>query len=193
MYTITNHDEIYVEYIDPYWPHKHKLQILKNEKQLIAFIARGYTDTFHRLHREWFLSLYSLKSNYNDRFKYKYIDGYGRIIDPYIYKKDAWLYYCKYLKNSASNGCNHKKRVKNRPYSGEFRRTPVPGTGKCKGGPYSKRPRTKRIAAMYGNPEFKKYNRGCKQNYSCFNCWESPHRCNERNWKSQRKHQWKEK
>ena len=45
---------------------------------------------------------------------------------------------------------------------------------------------------MYANPEYKDFNRGSRKDYP-IGWWDDWYRSRERNWKSQRRHQWKEK
>ena len=185
MYKIENYDEIYVIYKPRplySWDNKIKIEIFKTEKELISFLAHGYLEKF-KLH---FYSLVDI--NCNDMFNYEYYDGFGRRIEPYIYRKDAWIYYTEHLKKSVNNNnYNRKKRVKKKTYHGKFRETPVSGTGKWKKGKSSSTPKYKHIRMMYDNPEYKMFNRGNSSFYPC-----GKYRHIERNWKSQRKHQWKE-
>ena len=192
MYKIENHDEIYVSYRPYSWSNKMRIEIFKSEKELISFLARGYLDTYKR-YLNFDVSPVLYDNNY--RFEYEYYDGFGRRIEPRIYKIDAWIYFCEHLKKNINKNKerNWKKYAKNKPYNGEFRKNPVYRTGKRKCiGSHAKNPRTKRIIMMYSNPEYKGFNRGCKPDYPYFAYWEHPYRNTQRNWKSQRKHQWKE-
>lgn len=191
MYKIENHDQIYVAYKPYHWSNKIKVKCFKTEKELISFLSYGYLERYKTI---LYFEVFPL-IDYNNRFEYEYYDGFGRKIEPRIYKKDAWIYFCEHLKfnEKKKQEYNWKKYVKRRTYNGEFRKNPIHHTGKRKGGPYARRPKIKQLAMMYNNPEYKGFNRGCKQDYPYFDYWEYPYRNNERNWKSQRKHQWKEK
>lgn len=74
--------------------------------------------------------------------------------------------------------------------TGVFRYDPVPYCRKHRGGPRVRPRRIKHLKAMYDNPEYKGYNRGSKKDLP-LGWWDDWYRHNERNWKSQRKHQWK--
>jgi len=76
-------------------------------------------------------------------------------------------------------------------YYGVFRETSVPHTGRYRGGPSIRPRKIKHIVAMYGNPEYKEFNRGSHKELPD-GWWDDWTRSVERNWKSQRKvrHQW---
>lgn len=70
--------------------------------------------------------------------------------------------------------------------------SPSLGIRKRRGGPHVHPRKIKHIAVMYSNPEFKEFNRGSRNDYPD-GWWDNWYRVRERNWKSQRCHQWKEK
>lgn len=187
MFKIENHDEIYVTYRPYSWSNKIRIEVFKSEKELISFLAHGYLETYERLLNFEITPMFY--SNY--RLEYEYYDGFGRRIEPCIYRKDAWIYFCEHLKINVNKKqeYNWKKYVKNKSYNGEFRKNPVSRTGKRKGR-RAKRSKLKRIFSMYANPEYKEYNRRGLDYYP--DGWDA-YRHVERNWTSQRKHQWKEK
>ena len=65
------------------------------------------------------------------------------------------------------------------------------GIRKWRGGPAVKPRKSKHIKMMYDNPEYKGFNRGSKKEIPG-GWWDDLDRSVEKNWKSQRKHQWKE-
>lgn len=81
---------------------------------------------------------------------------------------------------------------KNEIYKDTFRRTPIEGISKWRGGPSVRPRRIKHLKAMYANPEYKKFNRGSHKDIPD-GWWDDWRRCKEKNWKSQskRRHQWK--
>jgi len=197
MYNVENRDTIWTVYKPNSWSRKLIVKHFKTEKELIRFLAFGYTETYVFDDPRLFLMDHI---DCNNRFHHEYYDGYGRKIEPRIYKRDAWSYYVEHIKQKSNlpwylnasprvdNYTNwRKKHVRQKKYHGEFRHSPVSGISKWKGGPYSSGPRYKHIRMMYDNPEYKGFNRGDS------NCYPWRYRYNERNWKSQRKHQWKEK
>lgn len=155
--------------------------IAKNEKELIMYLAKGfYKDSWGFLE--------------NKRMENQYYDGYSRQIDPHMYYNSAHLLWVEKYKNLPSETVEQtlKKWKKNKTYRGKFRREPVEGIRKRRGGPHARPRKIKHIAAMYSNPEFKEFNRGSRNDYPD-GWWDDWYRVRERNWKSQRRHQWKEK
>lgn len=83
------------------------------------------------------------------------------------------------------------KTFKERMYfTYKYRKDPVPYTRKWRGGPYQSPPHTTRINRMYGNPDYKYFNRGSKRDIPQW--WDDKSRCVQRSWKAQSKarHQW---
>lgn len=178
MYNIEKpKEEIYCYSFNKFYMHLTIQCIAKNEKEFIGYLARGFRKDV------WGFLV-------NDRMKDQYYDGYGRQIDPHIYYNSAHLLWVEKYKNLPSETIEQtlKKWKKNKTYCGEFRKEPVEGIRKRRGGPYARPRKIKHIAAMYSNPEFKEFNRGSRNDYP--DGW---YRVRERNWKSQRRHQWKEK
>lgn len=187
MYNIENKSFI-LTYEYNYWRHTYKVVTLKNEKELISYLANGYRP-YDFVWKDISLNPLWWKNN---RLEQEYITGYGKIINPCAYKDDAWIYFCEHLYNQVKT--RKKYSVKNQTYKGTFRRTPVEGIRKWRGGP-SVRPRhIKQIKALYANPEYREFNRGSHKEVPN-GWWDDCHRCKEKNWKSQskRKHQWKER
>lgn len=185
MYQVSNPQEIHVFWNDGFRGDRPCTAILKDEKELIKFLAEGYVNSYLY---DW-LGIRFWDINHNKRFDYVYIDGYDRAIEVRTYKHEAWDYYQKILK--------HQDRPdkyiwwKNKTYKGEFRREPVEGIHKPKGWAHERGrgPRMKQIVAMYKNPEYKEFNRGDKVE---FPWWDDIYRSPQKNWKEQRKvrHQW---
>lgn len=182
MYNIEKpKEEIYCYSFNKFYMHLTIQCIAKNEKEFIGYLARGFRKDV------WGFLV-------NDRMKDQYYDGYGRQIDPHIYYNSAHLLWVEKYKNLPSETIEQtlKKWKKNKTYCGEFRKEPVEGIRKRRGGPYARPRKIKHIAAMYSNPEFKEFNRGSRNDYPD-GWWDDWYRVRERNWKSQRRHQWKEK
>lgn len=179
MYLVNNLDCVYVAYRHNY---RNTICVEKigSEKNLIKYLALGfvYNDFFDTFD-------YDLKYT-NKRFDFTYWDGYYRRIEPRIYYNEAFLYWSEHIKNTPIS-----KRKQQNTYIGEFRRKPVEGIRKGRGGSHCKPRKIKTIAAMYANPEYKGFNRGSRDDYPD-GWWDDWHRSVERNWKSQRRHQWKE-
>lgn len=157
-------------------------KIGNSEKALVAFLANGFR-------KDDFWGTFS-----NPRMDWKYWDGMNRVIDPHTYYRDAHLYWVRYLKNKPKEDWRVREAQykKNKTYKGEFRKTPVEGIRKHRGGPHVRPRKLRHIAAMYDNPEFKDFNRGSKDDFP-EGWYDDFYRCDERNWKSQRRHQWKDK
>ena len=179
MYVIEKpKDEIYCCYFDRFHLRLIIKRVAENEKEFIIFLAKGFKRDI------WGLL-------YNKRMEYQYYDGYNRIIDPHIYYKTAHLLWVEKYKNLPEEDWLNK-RDRQKTYKGEFRKEPVEGIRKRRGGPYCHPRRLRGIAAMYANPEYKDFNRGSRKDYP-EGWWDDWYRSRERNWKSQRRHQWKEK
>ena len=179
MYVIEKpKDEIYCCYFDRFHLRLIIKRVAENEKEFIIFLAKGFKRDICGL-------------LYNKRMEYKYYDGYNRNIDPHIYYKTAHLLWVEKYKNLPEEYWLNK-RDRQKTYKGEFRKKPVEGIRKRRGGPYRRPRRLRGIAAMYANPEYKDFNRGSRKDYP-EGWWDDWYRSRERNWKSQRRHQWKEK
>lgn len=188
MYQIENKSDIFVEHYVG-WNHRTcRIDRIGTEKNLIMYLANGFK--FLDYYDEYD---YSYIGYSNSRFIEHFFDGYGRDINGYAYKKDAWTYYCQYIRGKEDTGKkDYSYWRKNKIYKGIFRRTPVEGISKWRGGP-SVRPRhIKHLKAMYANPEYKEFNRGSHKEVPN-GWWDDWYRCREKNWKSQskRRHQWK--
>lgn len=164
--------------------------LIGNEKELIVFLAKGYYEFYNYCKTELrnrYFDNFGCNQNETDKW-YQFFNGTDRCINPKIYEVDARNYFLKKLKGK-SEQFSHRYVHK---YKGIFRRTPVEGIRKIRGGSSHKMPKTKRIFAMYANPEYKDFNRGTKKLIPSW--WDDKFRHVEMNWKSQRKtrHQWKE-
>lgn len=182
MYNVKKPEEyIYVAVPNPYKPTFRVSVVGKTEEDLIYYLANHFQ-------KDWIFGLS------NRAFKWKYFDSYGRNIMPKSFYNRAYTLYMEVLRYDPPKDYYEiwKKNKKNKLYKGEFRRTPVEGIHKRRGGPYVRPRKIKHIAAMYANPEYKEFNRGSRDDYDD-GLWDDWYRANERNWKSQRKHQWKEK
>lgn len=187
MYQIENKSDIFVEHYAGRFRRVFRIDRIGSEKDLIKYLAGGYCRYFDTW-REYGDDEYA-----NTRFTEHFFDGYGREITAYAYKKDAWTYYCQYIRGKEDVGKkDYSYWRRNQVYKGTFRRTPVEGISKWRGGPSVRPRRIKSLAAMYANPEYKEFNRGSKKDLPS-GWWDDWHRCKEKNWKSQskRRHQWK--
>lgn len=190
MYNIYNPSEVF--YL---WDVKRQqLSLIGNEKDLIHLLAKGYQRSQHLW--EW----NELKNNILDSFgcnvnetdkEWQIFDGMDRCINPKIYEKEAYDLYLKYYKNK-EKPLYRVWSVRDKTYKGEFRREPVEGLIRRRGGPSCRNRKTARLKRMYSNPEYEEFNRGSHKDIPIW--WDDQKfRCCQRNWKSQRKHQWKEK
>jgi hypothetical protein len=176
MYKVENFDTIYCGYYDFFRKNVYCIKKIGSEKELIAFLASGFKkDNFY----------FTISNKY---MSYDYWDGYNRKIEPRGYYEKAYVYWVNLLKDKPNKTVfNNFKRT----YKGTFRRTSVEGIRKWRGGPAVKPRKSKHIKMMYDNPEYKGFNRRSKKEITS-GWWDDWDRCIEKNWKSQRKHQWKE-
>lgn len=165
-----------------------KMSLIGDEKDLIDLIAKQY-------YLDWLwgselknsiLDSYGCNTNETDK-EYQIFDGMDRCINPRIYEKEARMLYLKKYKGKPKY--RFHKYV--RKYRGEFRREPVEGIHKWRGGPSFKGRKVTHLKRMYANPEYKDFNRGSRSEVPDW--WDDcKYRCIQRSWKSHRKHQWKE-
>ena len=184
--------------------------------ELIYFIAQGYWET-HELDWRTLESVSTIVNSFIDRCacsanegngrRYFIFDSYGRIINIHSLEDRAFAIYQKKMNEGGFDWMTHHTfYMKLRGYSNyyfnrkhrkvkkinypEFRRGPVPYTGKHGGGPWQSGPHTFQIKKMYVNPEFKGYNRGSVKEVPSW--WDDRDRCRQRSWKAQSKkrHQW---
>lgn len=187
MYNIYNKSNIY--YL---WNIKRqKTSLIGDERDLINFIARNFRrcwDCFFEPTNHYhnpILDSFACNANEIDK-EYQIFDGYGRCINPKIYEKEALkLYFSKY--KDKDKKFYWRKKYKN---TVRFRYDPIPYSRKRRGGPRVKSRRIKHLKAMYANPEYKGFNRGSSKDCP-LGWWDDWCRHTERNWKSQRQHQWK--
>lgn len=188
MYKIENKSDIFVEHYTG-WKKVYTIERIGNEEDLIAYLANGFKPSV-------FGSDFDDVCRFNSYFEKHYFDGYGRDITATAYKTDAWVYYCLYIRNNDNVDKNeYSYWWKKHNYHNVFRQDPVPHTGKrLRGGPPVRPRRIRHIKAMYGNPEYKEFNRGTKKEVPD-GWWDDWYRHNEKNWKfqSKRRHQWKPK
>lgn len=188
MYNVYNASEIFYLYN----LREERMSLIGDEKDLIEKIAAAYTS--------WWGSSKDYENTYLDEFacsegdvdgftRWQFFDGAGRIINLKIYEKQAHaLWVAKYKNKQVKRDYRYWK--KNKTYKGVFRQTPVEGLIRRHGGPYCKKPiHIAHIWRDWGNPEYDRFRRG----YCPDKWYEGGVRHNERNWKSQRRHQWKEK
>lgn len=139
----------------------------------------------------------------NNPYRYIIYDNYNRIINVHNFEQEALKHFNSIIKNKDFpwNIGNrfldnvNKKRKKYSKYHDyfdnyEYRKDPVPYTHKWRGGPSQRAPRTAKIIRMYGNPEYKDFNRGSASMVPTW--WDDRRRTVQRSWKSQSKfrHQW---
>lgn len=165
-----------------------EVRLIGNHKEFIHFLAR----TFINFYGDYIYSDNQYIDNSSTTFewderKWIFYDGYGRIINPRDYKEKALLLCKDKFLGKKRNFNWHNSKV----YKGIFRKTPVPTTGKVKGGPSAKPRRVAGLFRMYNNPEYKSFNRGSKKVLP--DGWDYPYRQTQRCWKKHRKHQYKEK
>lgn len=189
---------------------KGKEYFIGNEKDLITFIAKAYRrtwvfdtqeaniylDDFYCNNNEA-LSVSSFTwgyCNYYSTKRYTFYDGENRTINPKDYEYEAHkLYIEKYKKENKLDRYSYGWWRNNQTiYKGTFRRTPVEGIHNYNKGRHVKPRRIKTLQLMYDNPEFKEFNRGSHKDVPD-GWWDDWYRHTERNWKSQRKTQWKER
>lgn len=190
MYNIYNASEVFYLYDI----RKEKMSLIGDENDLINMIAAAYTSWW-----DWD-SPKDYCNTYLDEFacsqgdvtaftRWQFFDGFDRIINPKIYEKQAHALWVRKYKTKQDKR-DYRYWKKNKTYKGVFRQTPVSGLIRRHGGPYCKKPiHIAHIWRDWGNPEYDGYRRG----YCPDKWYEGGARHNERNWKSQRKHQWKEK
>lgn len=171
-----------------------RMSLIGNEKELIDFIARAYKSWFDwgsssDDHNTYLDDFACSQGDVTATTMWQFFDGFDRCINPKNYEKQAHALWVKKYKNKQ---VKHDYRYwhRNKTYKGVFRETPVEGIHKWRGGPSVKKPlHMAHIWRMWANPEYEGFNRGW-----CPDKWyEGRPRCLEKNWKSQRKHQWKEK
>jgi hypothetical protein len=183
MYNIYNQSDSYYLYDIKY----EKMSLIGNEWDLINFLAKAFEeDWLYGITNTYFVNFVCSQGDVKVTTRWQFFDGFDRCINPKIYEVKARELYLKKYKDKKRK----KYWIKNQVYKGVFRRTPVENISSHKGGPYSKKPlHCGHLYKIQGNPEYKEFNRGDK-----IDPWfEGRHpRCVERNWKSQRKHQWKE-
>ena len=75
MYNVENRDTIWTVYKPNSWSRKLIVKHFKTEKELIRFLAFGYTETYVFDDPRLFLMDHI---DCNNRFHHEYYDGYGR-------------------------------------------------------------------------------------------------------------------
>ena len=186
MYNIYNASEVF--YI---WDiENQRMSLIGDENDLIQHLARCYRVSWW-CGSELINSIFeSYACNINEEGKkYQIFDGMDRCINPRIYEREARKLYLEVYKKKQQKQ-EYRKWV--RKYRGEFRREPVEGIHKWRGGPSYSGRKVTHIKKMYANPEYKGFNRGSRDEVPDW--WDDcKPRCRQRSWKSHRKHQWKEK
>lgn len=190
MYNIYNASEVFYLYDI----RKEKMSLIGDENDLINMIATAYTSWWdwdsHKDYCNTYLDEFACSQGDVTAFtRWQFFDGFDRIINPKNYEKQAHALWVKKYKTKQDKR-DYRYWNKNKTYKGVFRQTPVSGLIRHHGGPYCKKPiHIAHIWRDWGNPEYDGFRRG----YCPDKWYEGGARCNERNWKSQRKHQWKEK
>ena len=207
MYQVSYPQKYYI------WDFRDKRYVAHFETvdELVDFIACGYRET-----RIWDKDFFNCKTvienpfidkcacsmNEGENRRYFIFDEHSRILNVRLYQDLAFAIYKKKAAEGGFNWTTYRifymklngfpspQKMwwhKNTP---EFRKGPVPGTGKWRGGPWQTRPHTFHIKKMYANPEFREYNRGSIREVPSW--YDDRWRCNQRSWKSQSKkrHQW---
>lgn len=185
--------------------------LVGNRDDMIRFLARNY-----KYINDWILPVAEpdrkhgrshWKNCYMDQFtcnwsdlssikNYIFYDGYDRIINPLIFDSEAFRYFANVMnyrefyrytwqgdfKKRYNSKKSHKEQFK-------FREGPVPYVHCAKGGPFCKGVRKHRSLKMYADPEYRKYIRNAAEDFPYWT--ECRERRNEKNWKSQRKRQYK--
>jgi hypothetical protein len=198
MYNIQN--ESLVFYL---WRTKYqKSYRIGNEKDLIKFLASLYRE------RIWFgwweesklthlifdnFTCYDNEAGDSTLDTYLIFDGCMRYINPKLYEQKAYDFYVKFIKNKEGDKYNYFSKSKSKKEYGVFRKTPVPGIHKYRGGPKQKPRKVKHIEMMYDNPDFKGFNRGNSKRIAMDDYYYDwfPARRPQKSWKKHRKHQWK--
>lgn len=188
MYNVYNASNVYF-----LWDiEKQQKSLIGDENDLIHFIAKCYKYDYnygYYLHNP-LLNSYACNANETDK-RYQIFDGMDRCINPRIYEREARLLYLNHYKKLV-NYYQYSWR-KNNKNTGRFRYDPVPHTRNYRiGGPTVKHRRVKHLKQMYANPEYKEFNRGSHKDVPD-GWWDDWYRHVERNWKRQRKTQWKTK
>lgn len=186
MYNIYNASEVF--YI---WDIENQtMSLIGDENDLIHHLARCYRVSWW-CGSELINSIFeSYACNINEEGKkYQIFDGMDRCINPRIYEREARKLYLEVYKKKQQKQ-EYRRWI--RKYCGEFRREPVEGIHKWRGGPSCRGRKVTHLKKMYANPEYKEFNRGSRDEVPDW--WDDcKFRCRQRSWKSHRKHQWKEK
>lgn len=144
------------------------------------------------LNNSYFTSFVCNETDIKPRSKWIFYQA-SRIFNPKGLEKQAQDRYIKKHGRKPPHIVYDRARyIKEKIYKGEFRKDPVPYTGKKKGGPCKRNRRTHQKKLIASIPEYSMFNRqGDLRNVEDY----YGDRINERNWKSQskRRHQWKEK
>lgn len=91
MYQIENKSDIFVEHYTGRCRHVYMIDRIGTEKDLIVYLAKGFKTFYFYLDNE---DDYTYNEYSNSRFSEHFFDGYGRDINSYAYKKDAWTFFC---------------------------------------------------------------------------------------------------
>lgn len=168
-----------------------KTELIGNEEELIKLIAKEYHYILgsNEIANSYLEDFICSEGDIKPTTRWWFFDGEKRTINPKNYEQEAYsLYLNKYKDKEKFEDYRYWR--KNKTYKGIFRKTPVSNLATRRGGPYEKKPFHffKRIYAPFCNPEYKGFNRKGRPDL----WWDVKDRCVERNWKSQRKHQYKE-
>lgn len=171
------------------------LSPIGGEKEFINFLARAYHIYHYDTHYDCFNTYFDnfacsqAEVYINENITWQFFDSAGRCINPKWYEHEAYAVWLQKYKNFEDN-YNYRYRPENKIYKGVFRRTPVEGIHKkTRRHTHNKIKHYAGIQRMWANPEYKGFNRGSRPD-----SWEMyKFKKSERSWKSQRKHQWRDK
>jgi len=177
-----------------------------SDEELIKFIARYYHENYlvnmadlvdNRKFSNKFIDYCACSSKDKGYKRYQIFDNYNRIINVKDYADDAFALWKK-QGQVYDYWWHFKKKIRSKKYrqhlkdysNYRFRKDPVPGTRKRRGGPWWSPPHTAGIKRIYANPAYKGFNRGSFHGIPDW--WDDRYRCVQKNWKEQRKvrHQW---
>jgi hypothetical protein len=182
--------------------------LVGNHEDLIKLIAKGYRrseglntaiNTILDNNTCIWNDLGKLQGMNYETKNYIFYDGYNRVINVNNYEAEAKEYIKKnmggYIRELSFYDVLFREGRWNRRYKRRnvntytFRYDPVPFTHCHKGGRYMAAPRVKSWKKLYLDPEYRPYTRGSLDDIPTW--WDDKVRRNERNWKSQRKTQYK--
>lgn len=186
--------------------------LVGNRDELIKFLARNYkyindwivpvAEADRKTGRSHWSNCYidSFTCNWNELSSIKnyiFYDGYDRIINPLNFDTEAFEYFSNVMKHKeyyrytwqGDFARKYKNKAFRPGYNYKFRSGPVPFVHCCKGGPFNKGIRKHGTLRMCADTEYGIYMRKAAGDFPYWT--ECRERHNEKNWKSQRKRQYK--